>query len=135
VSDAELSSTFSSPAPGENRRLPSVRAYTNAASSRSGSPGGRALRSMTSSISSLESLHILHTGRLLTLHLEKDQSIIWPSLVVGPVPHATLPDTLVYDATHEIEHKYNMDPTSLVLIALELSDIRKDKEEAFECFV
>lgn len=27
------------------------------------------------------------------------------------------------------------DPTSLVLIALELFDIRKDKEEAFECFL
>lgn len=28
-----------------------------------------------------------------------------------------------------------MDPTSLVLFAIELFDIRKDREEAFECFV
>ena len=28
-----------------------------------------------------------------------------------------------------------MDPTSLALIGLELSDIRKDKEEAFEFFL
>lgn len=31
-----------------------------------------------------------------------------------------------------MEHKYNMDPTSLILIALELFDIRKDKEGSFE---
>lgn len=35
----------------------------------------------------------------------------------------------------EIEKQYNMDPTSLTLIALELLDIRKNKEEAFECFL
>jgi hypothetical protein len=28
-----------------------------------------------------------------------------------------------------------MDPTSLVLYAIELHDIRKDKDEAYECFV
>jgi hypothetical protein len=34
-----------------------------------------------SSFSSLESLHS-NSGRLVTLHLEKEQSIIWPSLIV-----------------------------------------------------
>ncbi|KAI9568247.1 hypothetical protein HD554DRAFT_2101130 [Boletus coccyginus] len=74
--------------------------------------------------------------RLLTLHLEKEQSIIWPSLIVGPVPQelspcATVPAALDTDP----EGKYNMDPTSLVLFAIELFDIRKDREEAFEWFV
>lgn len=40
---------------------------------------------------------------------------------------------MLYDP--ELEVKYNMDPTSLVLFAIELLDIRKDKDEAFECFV
>ncbi|KAI5982536.1 hypothetical protein EDC04DRAFT_2885136 [Pisolithus marmoratus] len=43
-----------------------------------------------SSFSSLESLHS-PSGRLLTLHLEKDQSVIWPSLIVGPVPQELSP--------------------------------------------
>ncbi|KAG6331466.1 hypothetical protein ID866_7625 [Astraeus odoratus] len=88
-----------------------------------------------SSFSSLESLPT-PSGRLLTLHLEKDQSIIWPSLIVGPVPQElspTVPVPMLYDP--ELEVKYNMDPTSLVLFAIELLDIRKDKDEAFECFV
>ncbi|KIJ67074.1 hypothetical protein HYDPIDRAFT_109074 [Hydnomerulius pinastri MD-312] len=88
-----------------------------------------------SSFSSLESLPS-PSGRLLTLHLEKDQSIIWPSLIVGPVPQELSPSApvpLADDAEREV--KYNMDPTSLVLFAIELLDIRKDKEEAFECFV
>jgi hypothetical protein len=93
---------------------------------------------MTSSYSSLESLHSSTDGRLLTLHLEKDQSIIWPSLIVGAVPDTLSPllgNSIVFNSSHELEHQYNMDPTSLVLIALELFDIRKDKEEAFECFL
>lgn len=93
---------------------------------------------MTSSYSSLESLHVPGTGRLLTLHLEKEFSVIWPSLVVGPVPHSLSPviaNSVVFDASHEMEHQYNMDPTSLALIALELFDIRHEKEEAFECFL
>ncbi|KAI6116870.1 hypothetical protein EV401DRAFT_1630098 [Pisolithus croceorrhizus] len=88
-----------------------------------------------SSFSSLESLHS-PSGRLLTLHLEKDQSVIWPSLIVGPVPQELSPSApipMLYDPDAEV--KYNMDPTSLVLFAIELLDIRKDKEEAFECFV
>ena len=40
---------------------------------------------------------------------------------------------MLYDP--ELEVKYNMDPTSLVLFAIELLDIRKDRDEAFECFV
>ncbi|KIO09130.1 hypothetical protein M404DRAFT_308072, partial [Pisolithus tinctorius Marx 270] len=88
-----------------------------------------------SSFSSLESLHS-SSGRLLTLHLEKDQSVIWPSLIVGAVPQELFPSPpipMLYDP--ELEVKYNMDPTSLVLFAIELLDIRKDKEEAFEYFV
>jgi hypothetical protein len=34
-----------------------------------------------------------------------------------------------------LEDKYNMDSTSLTLLGLDLFDIRKDKEEAFEYFV
>ncbi|KAH7930198.1 hypothetical protein BV22DRAFT_1079523 [Leucogyrophana mollusca] len=88
-----------------------------------------------SSFSSLESLQS-SSGRLLTLHLEKDQSIIWPSLIVGAVPESLSPCAIT-PMTHDpaLEYKYNMDPTSLVLFAIELFDIRKDKEEAFECFV
>ncbi|KAJ7274462.1 hypothetical protein B0H12DRAFT_399944 [Mycena haematopus] len=129
VSDAEDASAspfgFSSPnlSSGDN--------------SRSVSPG-RALRSLPSSYSSLESLHSHRSGRLLTLHLEKKRSGIWPSLVAGPVPETLSPpiaNSVVFDASEELEHQYNMDPTSLILIALELLDIRKDKEEAFEYFL
>ncbi|KAF9223879.1 hypothetical protein BS17DRAFT_753993 [Gyrodon lividus] len=88
-----------------------------------------------SSFSSLESLPS-PSGRLLTLHLEKDQSIIWPSLIVGPVPQELSPSAPVPVALDaDPEGNYNMDPTSLVLFAIELFDIRKDREEAFECFV
>jgi hypothetical protein len=140
VSDAEdLSSALSSPVPMDFPILHPrhMRAQSNVASPRSGSPGA-ALRSMASSYSSIESLHSLHSGRLLTLHLEKEHSAIWPSLIVGPVPESMSPfvsDPLLYHASHELEHQYNMDPTSLLLLALELFDIRNDKEEAFECFM
>jgi thiamine pyrophosphokinase len=93
---------------------------------------------MTSSYSSLDSLPSPNSGRLLTVHLEKEQSIIWPALVVGPVAETLSPylcTPAVFNSSQELEHQYNMDPTSLVLIGLELFDIRKDKEEAFECFV
>lgn len=95
--------------------------------------------SNASSFSSLESLHT-GTGRLLTLHLEKADSAIWPSLVVGPVPNNLSPcNTEAYpwaaDVLPTVESKYNMDPTSLVLIALDLADIRQSKEEAFEYFM
>ncbi|RDB26281.1 hypothetical protein Hypma_006505 [Hypsizygus marmoreus] len=163
VSDPEISSSFAAslesgqvseaediaPSPvlsspslssADERALPSLprrKTHSNAGASRSTSPN-HALRSMTSSFSSLESSQFPHSGRLLTLHLEKDQSIIWPSLIVGPVPDYLSPlvtDSVIFNASHELEHQYNMDPTSLVLIALELFDIRKDKEEAFECFL
>ncbi|KAJ7034993.1 hypothetical protein C8F04DRAFT_1099718 [Mycena alexandri] len=105
--------------------------------SRSVSPG-HALRSLTSSFSSLDSLHSARSGRLLTLHLEKQRSSIWPCLIAGSAPETLSPNianTVVFDASEELEHQYNMDPTSLILIALELLDIRKDKEEAFEYFL
>jgi hypothetical protein len=109
----------------------------NPVASRSVSPG-HAHPSMTSSFSSLDSFNSPRLGRLLTVHLEKQKSIIWPSLIVGPVPESLSPTpatSLVFDASREMEEQYNMDPTSLALIALELSDIRKDKEEAFEYFL
>ncbi|KAI6154985.1 hypothetical protein BKA82DRAFT_22358 [Pisolithus tinctorius] len=89
-------------------------------------------------LSSFSSLELLHSssGRLLTLHLEKDQSVIWPSLIVGVIPQELFPSPpipMLYDP--DLEVKYNMDPTSLVLFTIELLNIRKDKEEAFECFV
>jgi hypothetical protein len=93
---------------------------------------------MPSSFSSLESLHSPQSGRLLTIHLEKDKSIIWPSLIVGSVPESMSPNlanTVVFAGSEELEHQYNMDPTSLALIGLEHADIRKDKEEAFEYFL
>jgi len=70
--------------------------------------------------------------------LEKEQSIIWPSLIVGPAPESLAPhftNSTVYNHSHELEHQYNMDPTSLALIGLELSDIRKERDEAFEYFL
>jgi hypothetical protein len=104
-------------------------------SSRAVSPG-HAVRSAGSSFSSLESLHSHHSARLLTLHLEKEHPAIWPSLIVGSVSEAISPyppTTLLQEP--DVGEIYNMDPTSLVLIALELYDIRKDKEAAFEYFV
>ncbi|PIL29777.1 hypothetical protein GSI_07982 [Ganoderma sinense ZZ0214-1] len=90
-----------------------------------------------SSFSSLESLHT-GSGRLLTLHLEKADSVIWPSLIIGPAPESVSPPPAgVYPWLLDIssEMPYNMDPTSLVLIALDLYDIRKAEEDAFEYFV
>ncbi|THV03214.1 hypothetical protein K435DRAFT_817376 [Dendrothele bispora CBS 962.96] len=117
------------------------RARSNAAS-RPVSPGRAVvlnLRSLPPSFSSLESLGSIHeSGRLLTLHLEKDSSAIWPSLISGPVPDSLAPciyNSVIFDASHELEHRYNMDPTSLTLRALELFDVKKDREEAFECFL
>ncbi|KAF9476690.1 hypothetical protein BDN70DRAFT_882072 [Pholiota conissans] len=107
--------------------------------SRSVSPGGHTHPSITSSLSSLESGHSPRNGRLLTIHLEKEKSVIWPSLIVGPVPEdlaSSITNTvIVFDASEEKVDKYNMDPTSLALIALELCDIRKEKEDAFEYFL
>ncbi|KAH9850250.1 hypothetical protein C2E23DRAFT_930389 [Lenzites betulinus] len=93
--------------------------------------------SQASSYSSLESLHT-GTGRLLTIHLEKAESIIWPSLIVAPVPESVSPaPSSMYPWTTSVteEAKYNMDPTSLALVALDLYDIRKAKEDAFEYFI
>ncbi|KAF8623675.1 hypothetical protein AX17_007373 [Amanita inopinata Kibby_2008] len=145
ISDAEealspspgLSSPSLSAADEQGFQAPSRRPQFNTATSRSVSPG-RMPNSIRSSYSSLDSLHVTHSGRLLTLHLEKEQSIIWPSLIVGPVPDTLSPpttDSLVINTSPDLEHKYNMDPTSLALLGLEYFDIRKDKEEAFECFL
>jgi hypothetical protein len=158
VSDPEISSSFAASIEGgqasdaEEFILPSSgfpspssaplevftnnhRRHASHTSSRAVSPG-RVPRSLVSSFSSLESLHSPTSGRLLTFHLEKEQPVIWPSLIVGPVSEAlspSAPNTLPYPS--QTEERYNMDPTSLVLIALEFYDIRKDKDTAFEYFL
>ncbi|KAF7312319.1 TPK-B1-binding domain-containing protein [Mycena indigotica] len=145
VSDNELSSSFvasleTSDVEDGSTGETSPRRIQSHPVSRSVSPG-RALQSLTtSSFSSLESLHSRHSrsGRLLTIHIEKKNSSIWPSLIVGPAPDSLSPsisNTVVFDASEELEHQYNMDPTSLTLIAQELLDIQKNKEEAFEYFL
>lgn len=137
VEDLLTSPAFSSPVSpaSEERPLPPSRQPLNS-TSRPLSPGTNPAFSLASSYSSLESLHS-HSGRLLTLYLEKREPTIWPSLIVGPAPEALspcipFPSSLVDESGEE---KYNMDPSSLSLLALDLYDIRKDKEEAFEYFI
>ena len=123
------------PAP-MRRRMP-----LQALPSRAGSPPGPSHPSLTSSLESLESAaHAPRAGRLLTVHLEKAASAIWPALIIGPAPpDSDVSDSatvLVFDANAEAAaNKYNMDATSLALIALELCDIRKERAEAFEYFL
>ncbi|KAJ3998954.1 hypothetical protein F5050DRAFT_1741194 [Lentinula boryana] len=155
ISDPEISSSFA--ASLENRDASPSPALSSSPSDRSSvlhqnllvashqfqlvSPRHSIHSSSSSSFASIDSsLHNAatggYTGKLLTLHLEKSQTVIWPSLIVGPAPDAV--SSVRYSNTTvsaEIERQYNMDPTSLTLIALELIDIRKNKEEAFECFV
>ncbi|KAI0314603.1 hypothetical protein OF83DRAFT_1135911 [Amylostereum chailletii] len=104
-------------------------------SSRGVSPGNASL-SFASSLSSRESLHSTRQGRLLTLHLEKADSIIWPSLIVGPVsPILSACSIGPSSPSDPKEQTYDMDPTSLTLVAFELSDIRNDKVGSFEYFL
>lgn len=94
--------------------------------------------SLASSSISSESLHGSKSGRLLTLHLEKADPVIWPSLIVGPISETlsqSLSSSLGFDARDAKERAYDMDPTSLVLLGSDLLDIRHDAEEAFECFL
>jgi len=119
-------------------RLQKRKLDPNPVVSRSVSPG-QTQRSMASSLSSLDSTPSPKSGRLLTVHLEKEQSIIWPTLIVGPAPGSlasSLTNTVViFDENDELEEQYEMDSTSLALIGLEFCDIRKDKESAFEYFL
>lgn len=102
--------------------------------SRTGSPL-HFVQNVASPLSSVESLNASGPGRLLTLHLEKSDSIIWPSLIVGPVSETHSPCfPMSTGLSQEAESSFNMDPTSLTLTALELFDIRKDHEKAFEYF-
>ena len=118
--------------------LPRRKLNPNPTHSRSVSPG-HTQPSMTSSFSSLESHQTPRSSRLLTVHLEKEKSTIWPSLIIGPVPESlssSITNTVVvFDSSEDADDKYNMDPTSLALIGLELCDIRKEKEAAFEYFL
>ncbi|KAG2367041.1 hypothetical protein BDR07DRAFT_1394678 [Suillus spraguei] len=159
VSDPEISSSFAAslesgqvsdaeenvaPSPALSSPISSADEHTSNSSQRhsipvTSSPASPSLPvHALSSFSSLESLHS-NSGRLVTLHLEKDTSYLyWNSPVTqqGPIPQEISPCApvpMLYDSS--LEYKYNMDPTSLVLYAIELYDIRKDKEEAFECFV
>jgi hypothetical protein len=102
--------------------------------SRTGSPLHFA-HTIASPLSSVESLHASGPGRLLTVHLEKSDSIIWPCLIVGPVSDTLSPcPPGPSGSSPEAELPFNMDPTSLTLTALELFDIRKDFDKAFEYF-
>lgn len=92
----------------------------------------------TSSAASSESLHGTKSGRLLTIHLEKAEPVIWPSLIVGPISETlsrSLSSSLSLEERGEEESAYDMDPTSLVLLGSDLLDIRQDADEAFECFL
>ncbi|KZV63792.1 hypothetical protein PENSPDRAFT_589343 [Peniophora sp. CONT] len=89
--------------------------------------------SLASSHSSMNSAR-RGQGRLLTLHLEKADSAIWPALVTGPAPALLNPPPLG-PSPPEVEAVYNMDPTSLALLGLELADVREDADRAFECFL
>ncbi|KDQ57175.1 hypothetical protein JAAARDRAFT_178758 [Jaapia argillacea MUCL 33604] len=138
--DLDNSPALSSPVSSFDERTgfspPSRPSNRLAAVSRPESPHLRPSLSLTSSLSSLDSLHSPQSGRLLTLHLEKADSVIWPSLIAGPAPESLAPCLSGPPGSDSIsELRYNMDPTSLVLIGLDLYDIRKDKDEAFECFV
>ncbi|KAF9069235.1 hypothetical protein BDP27DRAFT_1325849 [Rhodocollybia butyracea] len=157
ISDPDISSSFAaslenhesapSPALSSSPSLSSERSFTLhqhlliAPHSLSSQPVSPRHSSASSSFASLDSSPQRvaggYTGKLLTLHLEKSQPVIWPSLIVGPVPD-TLESSVHYPnfvASVEAEKQYNMDPTSLTLTGLELLDIRKDKAEAFEYFL
>ena len=55
---------------------------------------------------------------------------------MGPVPEVMSPLQIYpHGGGPEVEKQYNIDPSSLALLGLELLDIRKDKEEAFEYFM
>ncbi|KAG2351492.1 hypothetical protein BDR07DRAFT_1443909 [Suillus spraguei] len=146
VSDPEISSSFAAslesgqvsdaeenvaPSPALSSPISSADEHTSNSSQRhsipvTSSPASPSLPvHALSSFSSLESLHS-NSGRLVTLHLRRSRPIPQEISPCAPVP-------MLYDSS--LEYKYNMDPTSLVLYAIELYDIRKDKEEAFECFV
>lgn len=94
--------------------------------------------SWASSLSSRSSsqLQLSRAGRLLTIYLEKSDSIIWPSVIVGPVPTAiATPYPSPPGVTNgKDEEKYNMDPISLGVIGAEQAEAGH-KEEAFEYFV
>ena len=58
--------------------------------------------------------------------------------MVGPVPETISPTpagVYPWELDGVSEAPYNLDPTSLVLIGLDLYDIRKAKEDAFEYFM
>lgn len=70
------------------------------------------------------------------MYLDKAEPGIWPNLIVGPVSETVSPlQAYPYGSDPEVEKQYNIDPSSLALLGLELLDIRKDKEEAFEYFM
>jgi len=86
----------------------------------------------------VDSLHSSRSGRLLTLHLEKSEPTIWPSLIIGPVPVSLVPAPSAPPGSaddDDFEFKYNMDSTSLGLLGIDFFDIRKDREGAFEFFI
>jgi hypothetical protein len=81
-------------------------------------------------------VQLSRAGRLLTIYLEKSDSIIWPSVIVGPVPTVIYPHSPSPPGVTSAkdEEKYNMDPTSLGVIGAELAEAGQN-EGAFEYFV
>ncbi|KZT29876.1 hypothetical protein NEOLEDRAFT_1127765 [Neolentinus lepideus HHB14362 ss-1] len=133
-----LSSATSSPvlsSPDEQNPFPvSQERRIHLSISRPRSPLLHPVSSVTSSISSLDSSS--RSGRLLTLHLEKVESAIWPCLISGPAPGTIgCRSGCTLSLNQAAEQRYNMDPTSLMLLGCDLLDLRKEEEEAFEYFL
>ncbi|TFK50118.1 hypothetical protein OE88DRAFT_1661668 [Heliocybe sulcata] len=127
---ATSSPVFSSPEEHNTVPMFSGRSIQQS-SSRPRSPNLCPALSVTSSVSSIDPSS--RSGRLLTLHLEKAESAIWPCLISGPAPRALESRTLApLSSNQAIEQKYNMDPTSLLLLGSDLLDLRREEEEAFE---
>jgi hypothetical protein len=62
-------------------------------------------------------------SRLLTIHLQKTETAMWPNLITGPAP--------VTDESF-VEAEYNMDPFSLSKVGDDLLKMHEDPECAFE---
>jgi hypothetical protein len=123
------SSPWSSPRVGSSGEEQLARPSHIRRTSSGHAPATTSLGVPSSYASSVDSLHG-DMERLLTLHLEKVESSIWASLIVGPAP-LSIP---LSSSDPGSDAKYNMDVTSLTLTGLELYDIRKKREDAFGYF-
>ncbi|KAG8930930.1 hypothetical protein FRC02_003448 [Tulasnella sp. 418] len=154
--DTDVEAGFSSPSESHdedhNERRSRRRERFGPPSPQPPSPTSGAEPSLASSLSS--SVHSLRPNRsqptrLLTIHLEKVQAEIWPSLIVSGIPIELDASTDMTASTHNSDvslssstastvtignddFKYNMDPTSLVMVGLHV--LHDDQEDAFEYF-